>query len=111
VDETGGVANWSTQNAQLGGIGGAMDLVSGGAELIIVMEHCDSKGRPKLRKSCRFPLTGRGCVDYVVTDLAVFKREQGRFRLLEVAPGFTAQEVIALTEMDIETPAAVKSMA
>jgi 3-oxoacid CoA-transferase len=110
VDETGGVANWSTQNAQLGGIGGAMDLVSGGAELIIVMEHCDSKGRPKLKKQCRFPLTGRDCVNYVVTDLALLKREHGRFRLLEVAPGFTPQEVIALTEMDLEVPAAVKIM-
>jgi len=111
VDETGGVANWSTQNEKLGGIGGAMDLVSGGAELVIVMEHCDSKGRPKLKKNCRFPLTGRDCVDYVVTDLALLKRENGRFRLLEVAPGFTPEEVIALTEMNIEKPATVKFMA
>lgn len=111
VDETGGVANWSTQNEKLGGIGGAMDLVSGGAELIIVMEHCDSKGRPKLKKQCRFPLTGRNCVDYVVTDLAVLKRENGRFRLIEVAPGFTADEVLALTEADVEKAAEIKFMA
>jgi 3-oxoacid CoA-transferase len=88
-----------------------MDLVSGGAELIIVMEHCDSKGRPKLKKKCRFPLTGRGCVDYVVTDLAVLKFENGVCRLLEVAPGFTADEVIALTEMDIQKAAEVAVMA
>jgi 3-oxoacid CoA-transferase len=111
VDESGSVANWSTQNEKLGGIGGAMDLVSGGAELVIVMEHCDSKGRPKLKKKCRFPLTGRGCVDYVVTDLAVLKFENGRFRLLEVAPGFTADEVIALTEMDVQKSGDVAVMA
>ena len=75
------------------------------------MEHCDSKGRPKLKKNCRFPLTGRSCVDYVVTDLALLKRENGRFRLLEVAPGFTADEVIALTEMNIEKAAQVTFMA
>jgi 3-oxoacid CoA-transferase len=111
VDQDGSVANWSTQNEKLGGIGGAMDLVSGGAELIIVMEHCDSKGRPKLKKKCRFPLTGRGCVDYVVTDLAVLKFENGICRLLEVAPGFTADEVIALTEMDVQKAAEVAVMA
>lgn len=111
VDQDGSVANWSTQNEKLGGIGGAMDLVSGGAELIIVMEHCDSKGRPKLKKKCRFPLTGRGCVDYVVTDLAVLKFDNGVCRLLEVAPGFTADEVIALTEMDIQKAADVAVMA
>jgi len=111
VDETGSVANWSTQNEKLGGIGGAMDLVSGGSELIIVMEHCDSKGRPKLKKQCRFPLTGRGCVNYVVTDLAVLRFENGRCRLLEVAPGFTADEVIALTEMNIEKADTIGFMA
>lgn len=111
VDQSGSVANWSTQNEKLGGIGGAMDLVSGGAELIIVMEHCDSKGRPKLKKKCRFPLTGRGCVDYVVTDLAVLRFENGVCRLLEVAPGFTADEVIALTEMDIQQSGTVALMA
>ena len=99
VDQTGSVANWSTADAKRGGIGGAMDLISGGSELIIVMEHCDSKGRPKLKKNCKFPLTGKGCVTYVVTDLALLKWETDHFVLLEVAPGFTAEEVIALSEM------------
>ena len=71
VDETGSVANWSTADAKRGGIGGAMDLLSGKGDLIIVMEHTDSKGRPKLRKKCTYPLTGQGCVSYVVTDLSV----------------------------------------
>ena len=101
VDQQGDVANWSTKDAARGGIGGAMDLVAGNAELIIVMEHCDSKGRPKLKKRCAYPVTGRGCVDYVVTDLALLHWREGRFVLEEVAPGFTPGEVLALAEMEI----------
>src|SRR6516165_3298393 len=65
VDEQGSVANWSTADAKRGGIGGAMDLLSGKGDLIIVMEHVDSKGRPKLRRKCIYPLTGRACGSYV----------------------------------------------
>jgi 3-oxoacid CoA-transferase len=111
VDQHGDVANWSTQDAVRGGIGGAMDLVAGNAELIIVMEHCDSKGRPKLKRKCQFPLTGKACVDYVVTDLALLHREDGRFVLKEVAPGFTPEEVVALAEMEISVPEQVGTMA
>jgi len=111
VDETGSVANWSTSDAKRGGIGGAMDLLSGKGDLIIVMEHTDSKGRPKLRKQCTYPLTGKNCVSYVVTDLALLRWDKDRFVLDEVAPGFTPQEVIALTEMDIGSGPNVKSMA
>ena len=102
VDEHANVANWSTADAKRGGIGGAMDLVAGEAELIIVMEHCDSKGRPKLKHACTYPLTGQRCVDYVVTDLAVLHFVDGRFVLEQVAPGFTPQEVAALTEMKMD---------
>jgi len=101
VDQTASVANWSTADAKRGGIGGAMDLLSGRGDLVIVMEHSDSKGRPKLRKRCTYPLTGTGCVTYVVTDLALLRWDGKRFMLDEVAPGFTPQEVIALTEMKI----------
>jgi 3-oxoacid CoA-transferase len=111
VDETGSVANWSTSDAKRGGIGGAMDLLSGKGDLIIVMEHTDSKGRPKLRKRCTYPLTGKNCVSYVVTDLALLRWDTDRFVLDEVAPGFTPQEVIALTEMDIGSGPNVKFMA
>jgi 3-oxoacid CoA-transferase len=105
VDETASVANWSTADAKRGGIGGAMDLLSGDAELIIVMEHTDSKGRAKLRRQCTYPLTGQACVNYVVTDLALLRWDGKRFVLDEVAPGFTAKEVMEMTEMDL-TPAA-----
>jgi 3-oxoacid CoA-transferase B subunit len=111
VDQTGSVANWSVADAKRGGIGGAMDLISGRTELIIVMEHCDSKGRPKLKKKCAYPLTGQGCVSYVVTDLALLKWDNDHFTLLEVAPGFTAEEVIALTDMQVVPAPGLKFMA
>jgi len=101
VDQHGSVANWSTSDAKRGGIGGAMDLLSGKGDLIIVMEHADSKGRPKLRRECTYPLTGKACVSYVVTDLALLHWQDGRFVLQEVAPGFTAREVLELTEMEV----------
>jgi 3-oxoacid CoA-transferase len=110
VDQTGSVANWSTADARRGGIGGAMDLLSGKGDLVIVMEHTDSKGRPKLRKQCTYPLTGKGCVTYVVTDLALLRWDGKRFMLDEVAPGFTPQEVIALTEMELVAAPNVRTM-
>ena len=111
VDQHASVANWSTRDAARGGIGGAMDLVAGNAELIIVMEHCDSKGRPKLKRQCSYPVTGQGCVDYVVTDLALLHWLDGRFVLEEVAPGFTAAEVLALAEMQVALAPDVGTMA
>ncbi len=87
-----------------------MDLVSGAGELIIVMEHIDSKGRPKLRRKCSYPLTGQGCVSYVVTDLALLRWDGDRFVLDAVAPGFTAEEVIALTEMKVAPGPSVGAM-
>ena len=110
VDQSGSVANWSTADAKRGGIGGAMDLLSGKGDLIIVMEHSDSKGRPKLRRTCTYPLTGKGCVNYVVTDLALLRWHDGRFVLDEVAPGFSPGEVRKLTEMEIAVGPDVRTM-
>jgi 3-oxoacid CoA-transferase len=75
------------------------------------MEHSDSKGRAKLRRACTYPLTGRGCVNYVVTDLALLRWQDGKFVLDEVAPGFTPSEVVDLTEMEIAVAAHVGTMA
>jgi 3-oxoacid CoA-transferase len=100
VDREANLANWTTPEQVGGGIGGAMDLVAGGSELIIVMEHRDSRGGPKLLRRCTYPLTAVGCVNTVVTDLALLRRRDGAFVLEEVAPGFTPQEVLSLTEMD-----------
>src|SRR5258708_31865489 len=93
VDEAGNVANWSTPEVVGGGIGGAMDMVAGGATVMVLMEHRDSRGRAKLVRACTYPLTGAACVDIVVTDLAVLRRRDGRFVIEEVAPGFTRDEV------------------
>jgi 3-oxoacid CoA-transferase len=101
VDEAFNVANWSTPEQVGGGIGGAMDLVAGGRQVMVLMEHRDSRDRAKLVRSCTYPLTGVACVDIVVTDLAVLRRDNGRFVIDDVAPGFTREEVIALTEMSL----------
>lgn len=101
VDEAGNVANWSTPEQVGGGIGGAMDMVAGGSTVMVLMEHRDSRDRAKLVRSCTYPLTGAACVDIVVTDLAVLRRREGRFVLEQVASGFSTQEIVDLTEMDI----------
>jgi 3-oxoacid CoA-transferase len=110
VDAEGNVSNWSTGDVRLGGIGGAMDLICGNTELIIVMEHCDSKGGAKVKQRCRFPLTGQACVDHVVTDLALLSWHGSGFTLREIAPGFTVDEVLALTEMKVTLAPAVGTM-
>jgi len=110
VDEEGSVANWSTSDARRGGIGGAMDLVAGDSELIIVLEHRDSKDRPKLRKRCTLPLTARRRANWVVTDLAVFHLVNGRYLLEKVAPGFTPDDIRALTEMAFDVAPQVAAM-
>jgi 3-oxoacid CoA-transferase len=101
VDQHGNLANFSLSDARLGGIGGAMDLVAGKQTLIIMMEHRDSKDRPKLVREAAFPLTGVECVDVVVTDLAIIRREDGQFVLEEMADGFAAEEVQELTDMPL----------
>jgi 3-oxoacid CoA-transferase len=101
VGERGDLANWSTPDQVGGGIGGAMDLIAGARQLIVVMEHTDSRGRPKLVADCTYPLTGRACVDVVVTDLALLRRHGGRFAIEEVAPGFTVADVAERTEMEL----------
>ena len=101
VDESGSLANWATPDMVGGAIGGAMDLVASGATVMVLMAHCERNGDPKLVKQCSLPLTGVNCVDIVVTDLCVMWRVDGSFRLERVAPGFSFDEVAALTEMEI----------
>ena len=101
TDEAGNIANWATPELVGGGIGGAMDMCSGGASVFVLMEHRDSKDRAKLVQQCNYPLTGVACVDVVVTDLCVLRRGPNGFTLEDVAPGFSADEVMALAEMRI----------
>jgi len=99
VAENGDIANWMIPGKMIKGMGGAMDLVAGVKRIIVVMEHNAKNGDPKFIPACTLPLTGKNVVDMVVTDLAVFQRpdHQSPFRLVEVAPGVTAEEVAAKT--------------
>jgi 3-oxoacid CoA-transferase len=101
VGRNGDLANWATPGMVGGGIGGAMDLAVGARRVIVMLEHTDSQGHPKLVEHCEFPLTAPGCVDSVVTDLALLTREGDRFRLDEIARGFTVEEVLSLTGMPV----------
>jgi 3-oxoacid CoA-transferase len=108
VDADANLANFSLGDARLGGIGGAMDLVAGKQTLIIMMEHRDSQGRPKLVRKSQYPLTGVNCVDVVVTDLAILRRVDGHFVVEELADGFSFDEIQALTEFELKVPTGVK---
>jgi 3-oxoacid CoA-transferase len=100
VDAEGSFANWQTPDMLGGGIGGAMDLVASGRTVMVLMEHRDSHDRPKVVQRCSYALTGKACVDILVTDLALFRRRNGVLVVERTAPGFTVDEVLALTDLD-----------
>lgn len=97
VSAKGDLANWMLPQRGVGNIGGAMDLAAGAKKVIVAMEHTDRENRPKIVEECTYPITGKGCVSLVVTDLAVIQCTQEGLVLKEVAPGWTAPEVQELT--------------
>ena len=99
VAENGDIANWMIPGKMIKGMGGAMDLVAGVKKIIVVMEHVSKNGDPKFIPVCTLPLTGKNVVDMIITDLCVFHRpdHQSPFRLIELAPDVTPDEVAAKT--------------
>jgi len=99
VSEQGDLANWMVPGKVVKGMGGAMDLVAGVKRVVVVMEHCAKDGAAKFKARCELPLTGANVVDLLITDLAVFARPTRKdpYRLLEIAPGISSQELRAKT--------------
>jgi 3-oxoacid CoA-transferase subunit B len=104
VAENGDIANWMIPGKMIKGMGGAMDLVAGVKKIIVVMDHTSKSGEPKFIPECTLPLTGKNVIDMIISNLCVFHRpdHDSPFRLIELAPGVTADEVAASTSAKYE---------
>lgn len=101
IDQKGNIASWMIPGKLVKGMGGAMDLVAGAENIIVAMSHANKKGVSKILKECSLPLTGVNCVKKVVTDLAVLELKEGKFHLIERAPGVSVEEIQQKTEADL----------
>ena len=110
VDVNGNIASWMVPGKLVKGMGGAMDLVAGAQNIVVTMTHADKSGASKLLKQCSLPLTGVKCIKKVVTDLAVVEIRNGKFHLLERAPGVSVEEIKSKTEGELVIPANVPEM-
>jgi len=101
VAENGDFANWKTEGRKGGGIGGAMDLAVGAKRVFIAMQHTTREGKPRLLKKCTLPITAKGVVKLIATDLGLFEVTEEGLLMLEIAPGYRPEEVQFLTEANL----------
>ena len=110
VSQNGDIANWKIPGKMVKGMGGAMDLVASADNIIVAMFHSNRAGESKILKQCTLPLTGVNCVKKVVTELAVMEIKDGKFYLLERAPGGSVEEIISKTDGELVVPDIVPEM-
>ncbi|GAA7831761.1 3-oxoacid CoA-transferase subunit B [Helicobacter pylori] len=102
VSQNGDLANWMIPKKLIKGMGGAMDLVHGAKKVIVIMEHCNKHGESKVKKECSLPLTGKGVVHQLITDLAVFEFSNNAMKLVELQEGVSLDQVKEKTEAEFE---------
>jgi 3-oxoacid CoA-transferase B subunit len=109
VDENGDIANWAVPGKDILGVGGAMDLVAGAKKVIVTTQHCAKNEKPKILRSCTYPITAKNVVSLLITEYAVFRFENGKMILEELTEGMTEQELKDITPAEYIVPSNLKN--